>query len=142
MFDSPEADLAAEIAVNRRWPRTCGLEPERRCNVCQDIFALGVSIVIPLIFCHPSIENPLGHLTPEQLLRDVRDFARSKNLESHLDLLKKGAQIAKDPRFYEAVPGITEDEKKALRDEDYHRFRQPMALYITIITCSVGAAVQ
>jgi hypothetical protein len=72
----------------------------------------------------------------------VRDFARSKNLESHLDLLKKGAQIAKDPRFYEAVPGITEDEKKALRDEDYHRFRQPMALYITIITCSVGAAVQ
>ncbi|KAL2050299.1 hypothetical protein ABVK25_009407 [Lepraria finkii] len=88
------------------------------------------------------IENPLGHLTPEQLLRDVRDFARSKNLESHLELLKKGAQIAKDPRFYEAVRGITEDEKKALRDEEYHRFRQPIALYVTIITCSVGAAVQ
>lgn len=88
------------------------------------------------------IENPLGHLTPEQLLRDVRDFARSKNLEQHLDLLKKGAQIAKDPRFYEAVRGITEIEKRALRDEEYHRFRQPVALYVTVIICSVGAAVQ
>lgn len=89
-----------------------------------------------------SIENPLAHLTPEQLLRDVRDFARSKHLEEHLDLLRKGAQVAKDPRFFEAIRGITEVEKKALRDEEHHRFRQPIALYVTIITCSVGAAVQ
>lgn len=94
------------------------------------------------MLCDYSIENPLAHLTPEQLLRDVRDFARSTNLEEHLEILKKGAQVAKDPRFFEAIRGITEVEKEALRDEEQHRFRQPIGLYITIITCSVGAAVQ
>ena len=59
-----------------------------------------------------------------------------------MELLRKGAQVAKDPRFFEAIRGITEIEKQALRDEENHRFKQPMALYITIITCSVGAAVQ
>ena len=91
---------------------------------------------------HRSIENPLAHLKPEQLLRDVRDFARANNLEEHVELLKKGAQVAKDPRFFEAIRGITEIEKQALRDEENRRFRQPIALYITIVTCSVGAAVQ
>lgn len=90
----------------------------------------------------PSIENPLGHFTPEQLLRDVRDFARLKKLEAHLPLLKKGAQIAKDPRSFEAVRGITEKEKQALHDEICRQFRQPPALYVTIIVCCVAAAVQ
>lgn len=89
-----------------------------------------------------SIENPLSHLTPEQLLRDVRDFARTNHLDEHVELLKKGAQVAKDPRFFEAIRGITETEKQALRDEENRRFKQPIALYITVITCSVGAAVQ
>lgn len=88
------------------------------------------------------IENPLGHLTPEQLLRDVREFARSKGLDEYLSLLKKGAQIAKDPRCYEVVRGITDSEKEALYNEENHRFRQPFALYATIAVCSVGAAVQ
>ena len=89
-----------------------------------------------------SIENPLGHLTPEQLLRDVREFARSKGLDQHLSLLKKGAQIAKDPRCFEVVRGITEEEKNALYDEEHHRYKQPFALYATIVTCCIGAAVQ
>ncbi|KAL9046433.1 MAG: hypothetical protein Q9214_000729 [Letrouitia sp. 1 TL-2023] len=88
------------------------------------------------------IENPLASHTPESLLRDVTEFARDKNLTEHLPLLKKGAQIAKDPRFFETVRGITDYEKQALRDEDNHRFRQPLPLYLTIITCCVGAAVQ
>ena len=89
-----------------------------------------------------SIENPLANLTPEQLQRDVRTFARSKGLEDHLELFKRGAQIAKDPRYFEAVPGVTEIEKQALRNERKHPFRQPFALYLTIIVCSIGAAVQ
>ncbi|KAL8746252.1 MAG: hypothetical protein Q9190_001708 [Brigantiaea leucoxantha] len=88
------------------------------------------------------IENPLAHHTPESLLRDVTEFAETKGLGEFLPLLKKGAQIAKDPRFFEAVRGITDQEKQALRDEDLRRFRQPASLYITIITCCVGAAVQ
>ena len=56
--------------------------------------------------------------------------------------MKKGAQIAKDPRFFEAIRGITEVEKQALRDEENRRFKQPIPLYVTIVTCCVGAAVQ
>ena len=89
-----------------------------------------------------SIENPLSHLTPEQLQRDVRDFARRNGLDAHLELLERAAQIAKDPQFFEAVPGVTETEKHALHDERHHSFRQPRALYLTIVICSIGAAVQ
>ncbi|KAL8736356.1 MAG: hypothetical protein Q9181_002461 [Wetmoreana brouardii] len=88
------------------------------------------------------IENPLIHVTPEQLKRDVRAFVRSTGLEEHLELFRKGAQIAKDPRIFEAIPGVTDVEKKALREEKSRRFRQPPALYLTIIICSIGAAVQ
>lgn len=75
-------------------------------------------------------------------MHDVKSFARNNTLEQHLDLLKKGAQIAKDPQFFDVVRGITEPEKQALRDEQYHRYRQPFSLYATIVTCCVGAAVQ
>ncbi|KAL8773575.1 MAG: hypothetical protein Q9209_001680 [Squamulea sp. 1 TL-2023] len=88
------------------------------------------------------IENPLSHLTPQQLEKDVRAFARLKGLDENLELLQRGAQIAKDPQFYESIPGVTGTEIKALRDERYRRFRQPRALYLTIVICSIGAAVQ
>lgn len=63
-------------------------------------------------------------------------------LEDDLELLKKGALIAKDPQYFDAIPGVTDYEKEALRDERVRRFRQPLALYLTIIICSIGAAVQ
>ncbi|KAL9612936.1 MAG: hypothetical protein Q9204_008929, partial [Flavoplaca sp. TL-2023a] len=88
------------------------------------------------------IENPLSHLTPEQLQRDVRDFARLKGLHEHLELLERAAQIAKDPHFFDSIPGVTDREKEALRDERHRSFRQPRALYLTIVICSIGAAVQ
>lgn len=56
--------------------------------------------------------------------------------------LKKGALVAKDPVAFESVPGITEAECTALSDEVLHKWRQPRALYFTIILCSIGAAVQ
>ncbi|KAL8896399.1 MAG: hypothetical protein Q9207_007725, partial [Kuettlingeria erythrocarpa] len=87
------------------------------------------------------IENPLSHLTPDQLERDARNFARLAGLEEHLALIGKGARIAQDPQYYETIPGVTEEEKEALRDERFRRFRQPSALYLTIIVCSIGAAV-
>ncbi|KAL8749952.1 MAG: hypothetical protein Q9184_006606, partial [Pyrenodesmia sp. 2 TL-2023] len=88
-----------------------------------------------------AIENPLSHLTPDQLERDARSFARFAGLEDHQALIGRGAQIAKDPQYYTTIPGVTDEEKEALRDEKHHRFRQPRALYLTIIVCSIGAAV-
>ncbi|MCJ1383903.1 hypothetical protein MMC17_007017 [Xylographa soralifera] len=87
------------------------------------------------------IENPLHGFTPEGLMADVEDFVRSKKLED-LELFKRAAKIARDPRFFERVSGLGEEEKDALRDETRHRFEQPRGLWVTIITCSMGAIVQ
>lgn len=62
-----------------------------------------------------------------------------------LPLLRKGALVARDPSNYEDISGdeaLDDAEIEALRDEVLHKWRQPKALYYTIIICSIGAAVQ
>jgi hypothetical protein len=62
-----------------------------------------------------------------------------------LPLLRKGALVARDPTNYEDISGdetLDDMEVEALRNEVLHKWRQPIALYFTIITCSVGAGVQ
>jgi MFS family permease len=62
-----------------------------------------------------------------------------------LPLLQKGALVAADPQNYEDITGthaLTPTEVDDLRNEVLHKWRQPMALYVTIFTCSIGAAVQ
>ena len=58
------------------------------------------------------------------------------------DLLKKGALVAQDPASFEKITELDEDEKTALRREVTHKWSQPRMLYLTIILCSIGAAVQ
>lgn len=46
---------------------------------------------------------------------------------------------------YEDISGpdkLNDAEVEALRDEVLHKWRQPFALYATIVICSIGAAVQ
>ncbi|KAK8210315.1 hypothetical protein M8818_003483 [Zalaria obscura] len=88
------------------------------------------------------IKNPLAHLTEEQVIRDVEEFARTNDFHEQLPLLVKGALIAKDPVAFESVPGMTDHEKNAIRNEVLHKWKQPRTLYFTIILCSIGAAVQ
>lgn len=76
------------------------------------------------------------------MLRDVEEFAQEYNVTDILPELKKGALVARDPTEFETVPDLTDREITALRDEDLHKWRQPKALYFTIILCSIGAAVQ
>jgi hypothetical protein len=76
------------------------------------------------------------------LLRDVENFARENDLGDITDLLKRGALVAQDPPNFESVDGITEEEKDAIRNEVLHKWRQPRALYFTVVLCSIGAAVQ
>lgn len=88
------------------------------------------------------IKNPLADLSQSQVLRDVEDFAQEYHLTDILPELKKGALVARDPAEFESVSDLTETEVTALRDEVLHKWRQPKALYFTIILCSIGAAVQ
>lgn len=88
------------------------------------------------------IKNPLSGIPKAQLLGDVEEFARQKELTDIVVLLKKGALVAQDPPSFEAIEELDEDDKVALRREITHKWSQPRILYLTIILCSIGAAVQ
>lgn len=78
-------------------------------------------------------------------MRDVEAFAEEKGLVEYIPLLRKGALVAQNPHEYEDIDGqetLDEAEKTTLRDEELHRWRMPARLFLTIATCSIGAAVQ
>ena len=75
-------------------------------------------------------------------MADVEAFATDKGMTDELELLKKGALIAQDPADFENLEVLDEHEKEFLRHEATHRWSHPLALYVTIIVCSIGAAVQ
>ena len=75
----------------------------------------------------------------------VEVFARERGLTEHVALLRKGALVAQNPSGYDEIDGpesLNEEEKGALRTEVEHKWRLPMRLFLTIATCSIGAAVQ
>ncbi|KAJ4271627.1 hypothetical protein NW762_000332 [Fusarium torreyae] len=91
------------------------------------------------------IKNPLSGLPRARLLADVDDFCRKKDLDHFRALIRKGALVAQDPTGYEDIEGdekLNDQEIQALRDEILHKWRVPFVLYLTVITCSIGAAVQ
>ncbi|KAI5365388.1 putative major facilitator, sugar transporter, major facilitator superfamily [Septoria linicola] len=88
------------------------------------------------------VSNPLADISYDKLMKDVEQFAHEKGLSDQVDLLKKGALIAQDPANFENLEQLGEREKEFLRYESQHRWRHPLQLYITIIVCSIGAAVQ
>ncbi|KAI9775686.1 MAG: hypothetical protein M1839_000953 [Geoglossum umbratile] len=88
------------------------------------------------------IPNPLHDIPRDTLLANVDEFAREHNMTDMLPLLRKGALVAQDPAGFETIEELEPAERSALREEITHKWRQPWALYFTVITCSVGAAVQ
>ncbi|KAF4630388.1 hypothetical protein G7Y89_g7751 [Cudoniella acicularis] len=94
---------------------------------------------------HAKIRNPLQGIPHAVLLQQVQEFAEEKGMTEHVALLKKGALVAQDPANYEDITGehaLAPEEVDVLRNEVLHKWRQPLALYVTIVTCSIGAAVQ
>ncbi|EST05322.1 General substrate transporter [Kalmanozyma brasiliensis GHG001] len=88
------------------------------------------------------VNNPLAGIPKEQLLRDVEAFAQEKNLMDDIDMLKKGALLAQRPAEYQDIDELSSDEKDAVAHEYAHKWSHPMLLYMTIFTCSIGAATQ
>ncbi|KAE9366242.1 hypothetical protein N431DRAFT_562845 [Stipitochalara longipes BDJ] len=88
------------------------------------------------------IHNPLAGIRHETLVRNVEDFAAEYGMQEIAPLLRKGALVAQEPTNFEQVEDLSSDEADALRNETLHKWRQPRALYMTVILCSVGAAVQ
>ncbi|KAJ9665056.1 hypothetical protein H2201_004922 [Coniosporium apollinis] len=89
------------------------------------------------------IDNPLVRLSPAELVADVESFATVNNLTNILDLLIRGAKVARDPEAYESVLGLTAEEKAALKREKQLGFwRQTKELRTTILTCAIAAILQ
>ena len=101
-----------------------------------------VTVCWRLTFSLCRIKNPLSGIPKAQLMSDVEEFAREKDLGNILDLLKKGALVAQDPPSFETIEELDADDKTTLRREITHKWSQPRVLYLTVGLCSIGAAVQ
>ncbi|KAG6357069.1 hypothetical protein INS49_014946 [Diaporthe citri] len=98
------------------------------------------------------ISNPLAGIPKSQLMRQVDAFAHEKGLADHIPILRKGALVAQlgvatslTREDYDSIGGeetLTEEEKTVLENEVKHKWRLPWRLWLTVITCSIGAAVQ
>ncbi|KAI0744148.1 hypothetical protein C8Q80DRAFT_1220844 [Daedaleopsis nitida] len=75
-------------------------------------------------------------------MQDVEEFAKEKGLEDMTDTLKIGALIAQNLTKWAEIQGILPEESEYLQQEHDHKWRHPLALYFTIVVCSIGAAVQ
>lgn len=79
------------------------------------------------------------------LLGLVDDFIQEKGLQEYRGIIRKGALVAQDPSGYEDITGdeaLDQTEIDALRDEVLHKWRVSKTLLLTVVTCSIGAAVQ
>ncbi|KAF4622132.1 hypothetical protein D9613_009095 [Agrocybe pediades] len=88
------------------------------------------------------IQNPLYGISREDLLRRVEKFTEEKGLGDKFEIFKKGAILAQNPKDFEDMPELSEEDKEVIRRETTHRWSQSRDLYLTVIICSLAAAVQ
>ena len=88
------------------------------------------------------ISNPLADIPKSTLLRNVENFASDNDLTDITHDLQKGALIAQNPAAFEELEELDTGEKDALRYEVLHKWKHTFQLYLTVIVCSIGAAVQ
>ena len=106
------------------------------------------TLVVVVVACAGGLRVPrigsgtLAGIPKAQLLSNVEKFASQKGLTDILPLLKKRALVTQDPPAFEKIEELDEDDRIALRREITHKWSQPRVLYLTVILCSIGAAVQ
>jgi len=100
------------------------------------------SDVDPNIHIAQKLRNPLYGLSREQLAANVEAFTQEKGLTEHTAIFQKGAILAQNPRHYDELQELDEQDKSTIQHEMTHRWSHPMMLYMTIGLCSIGAAVQ
>lgn len=78
-------------------------------------------------------------------MQDVQTWAERRGLVEHIPLIRKGALVAQNPHAIRAIDGdekLSDREIEVLEREVTHRWHMPRRLLLTIVTCSIGAAVQ
>lgn len=90
------------------------------------------------------LANPLRGYTHAELGKMGKAYALSHALVEPEDFraFEIGAKLAQNPKSYETVEGLTEEEKVTLQREFTNKWSQPKLLYLVIVLCSTCAAVQ
>ena len=90
------------------------------------------------------LSNPLAAEDFSTLKARGREYALKHFLgdESDIRAFELGACIAQDPKKWDTVDGLTDEESHILSQEIAHRWSQPRLLYLVIVLCSTCAAVQ
>lgn len=73
---------------------------------------------------------------------DVKSYATQHDLTALTEVLQKGALAGQNPTEIDSIPELTEEDRVVLREEVTHRWKQPWALYYTIVLNSIAAAIQ
>ncbi|KAL2803097.1 hypothetical protein BJX63DRAFT_86388 [Aspergillus granulosus] len=88
------------------------------------------------------IKNPLEGTSPEQVVADARIFAESHGLNEHAELFERAALVARNPKGFENISVLNEDEQTALAYERDHIWHGSKMLWYSIGLCAIGAATQ
>ncbi|KAG6833160.1 hypothetical protein H0H87_010547 [Tephrocybe sp. NHM501043] len=63
------------------------------------------------------IQNPLHGISKPTLLAQVDDFAKEQGMEDITYILKKGALLAQNPKDFENIEELDEEDKVVIRRE-------------------------
>lgn len=75
-------------------------------------------------------------------MSNVQEYAELHGLQDILPTLRKGALAGQDPITARTSPLLNGQEHEILHVEANYRWRQPWALYYTIVLNSIAAAIQ
>ena len=120
--NSPRSEKIADEEVLREWTSPENMDEKRRESLKND--------------ANVKLRNPLAGLTKAELYRDVERYAQEKDLMDIVEYLKKGALIAQDPKRFERLEELSEEEKETIRHERTHRWDQPFMMYFMTSKCS------
>ena len=90
------------------------------------------------------LANPLRGYSHDELGRMGKAYALEHALVEPEDFraFEIGAKLAQNPKTWDTVEGLTEEERVVLEKEFTSKWSQPKLLYLVIILCSTCAAVQ
>ncbi|GAA5934240.1 sugar porter family MFS transporter [Sporobolomyces koalae] len=88
------------------------------------------------------LANPLEGKSEDELMQDVDKFVEHTGLHDIHDLLKKAALVAQDRSNFERLTQLDDEEKRFLREEQTHKWRQTKTLYLQVFMASMAAVVQ
>ncbi|KIJ61769.1 hypothetical protein HYDPIDRAFT_95845 [Hydnomerulius pinastri MD-312] len=95
-----------------------------------------------IINADAKLANPLRGVPHDRLMADVEVFAKERGLTHILPDLQKGAIVAQDPEAYNRLDMFTEEDRRVLREEVTHKWKQTGTLYYMVVMASLAAAVQ